>query len=76
MATDEYPRTAEEFLALPVRSPFREEVWTDLAGVTHHRPKATKGFVFAHEPDMVFAVSGYVLAKDEDGFYRYWRPLW
>lgn len=63
------PKTAEEFMALPVRSQFRyREELRD--GRTIRIPLRTVAGIVCTAPDTVFTCGGYVLAADEDGYYR------
>ena len=66
------PKTNEEFMALPVRDPYRYEESIGPDGRTVRRPVRSKvSGLFPIEDDTVVLCDGYILGSDEDGLCRH-----
>jgi hypothetical protein len=69
------PKTAEEFMALPVRPLIKKISETLPNGTVRERAVASRGYAICYEPDTIFTCRGYVLGRDEDGYCRHQRSF-
>ena len=69
------PKTAEEFMALPVRPIIKKVSETLPDGKVRERAVATRGYTIPYEADTIFTCGGYVLGRDEEGYCRHQRSF-